>query len=151
MRYVGPALLIIIVVALSVGWFARSNISQAVTSSVAGEVSLADGEALYQQSCAACHGVDLEGQDNWRSPGPDGRLPAPPHDQTGHTWHHSDEVLFNYTKLGGTALMAQQGVEFNSGMPGFGDQLTDDQIWSILNYIKSTWPENVRESQEQRN
>ena len=109
------------------------------------------GETLYADHCASCHGVNLEGEPNWRSEKEDGTLPAPPHDETGHTWHHSDDVLFNYTKLGGTALMAQQGIEFDSGMPAFEDQLTDDEIWAILNYIKSNWPDDIRESQAQRN
>ena len=123
------------------------------TTSMANETSafsLADGENMYQQYCAACHGANLEGQGDWRSPGPDGRLPAPPHDETGHTWHHGDQLLFNYTKYGGTALMAQRGMEFDSGMPGFEGTLTDPEIWAILNYIKSTWPDRVQTIQAQR-
>lgn len=38
------------------------------------------GEAVYKDTCAARHGASLEGQPDWQSPGPDGRLPAPPHD-----------------------------------------------------------------------
>lgn len=114
------------------------------------DVDLASGEALYAENCAACHGANLEGQDNWQSPGEDGRLPAPPHDETGHTWHHGDQVLFEYTKLGGRKLMAAQGMEFDSGMPGFGDQLSDQEIWNILGYIQSTWPERVQEMQAVR-
>lgn len=111
---------------------------------------LAAGEQLYQESCASCHGVDLEGQPDWRSSGPDGAFPAPPHDETGHTWHHTDTALFDYTKLGGKAALARQGVDFNSGMPSFGDQLSDAQIWDILAYIKSTWPDKERNVQADR-
>lgn len=132
-------------------WLLQSDAPNFTGQDAPTEIDLALGEVLYEQNCATCHGASLEGQENWRSPGADGRLPAPPHDATGHTWHHSDEVLFNYTKLGGTELMAQQGIEFDSGMPGFEDQLNDDEIWAILSYIKSTWPEQVRESQAQRN
>lgn len=113
-------------------------------------VDLVAGKALYAETCAACHGASLEGQDNWRSPGTDGRLPAPPHDETGHTWHHADQVLFDYTKLGGREVMAAQGMEFDSGMPGFGDQLSDQEIWNILGYIKSTWPEEIQDMQDAR-
>jgi mono/diheme cytochrome c family protein len=58
--------------------------------------------------------------------------------------------LFDYTKLGGKAALARQGVDFKSGMPGFGDQLSDAQIWNILAYIKSTWPNRQREVQAER-
>lgn len=114
-------------------------------------VDLAAGEAIYAQDCAACHGANLEGQTDWRSPGPDGRLPAPPHDETGHAWHHSDEVLFTYTKMGGTEMMAQRGMEFDSGMPGFEGQLSDQDIWNVLAYIKSTWPDEVQAQQARNN
>ncbi|MDO8276710.1 MAG: hypothetical protein Q7T63_01135 [Burkholderiaceae bacterium] len=32
---------------------------------------------------------------SWRSPGADGRTPAPPHDETGHTWHHDAAPLID--------------------------------------------------------
>lgn len=111
---------------------------------------LVAGNALYADYCASCHGANLEGQENWRSPGDDGRLPAPPHDETGHTWHHGDQLLFRYTKLGGAAMMAAQGVDFDSGMPGFEDQLTDQEIWNILGFIKSTWSDRIQEVQAVR-
>nr|WP_235824005.1 cytochrome c [Falsiruegeria mediterranea] len=114
------------------------------------DVDFTAGQTLYVENCASCHGASLEGQENWQSPGEDGRLPAPPHDETGHTWHHGDQVLFEYTKLGGRALMAAQGMEFDSGMPGFGDQLSDQEIWNILGYIKSTWPDRIQEMQAVR-
>ena len=113
-------------------------------------VDLVAGKAIYENSCASCHGANLEGDADWRSPGPDGRLPAPPHDETGHTWHHPDSLLFTYTKLGGEETLAQQGIEFNSGMPGFGDELTDAEIWDVLGYIKSTWPEKIKKTQADR-
>jgi mono/diheme cytochrome c family protein len=109
------------------------------------------GAALYADNCSACHGANLEGQENWQSPNEDGTLPAPPHDDTGHTWHHGDALLFNYTKHGGEALLAKMGVtDVKSGMPAFGDQLSDAEIWDILAYIKSSWPTRVRDIQKQR-
>src|SRR5205807_2276140 len=45
---------------------------------------VARGKAIYAEHCAACHGANLEGQANWRSRLPNGRLPAPPHDASGH-------------------------------------------------------------------
>ena len=113
---------------------------------------IAAGAALYAQHCAACHGADLEGAPDWKTPGPDGVYPAPPHDATGHTWHHSNADLFVYTKLGGQAVVERMGLtSFTSGMPGFGTTLTDDQIWDVLAFIASTWPEREAEIQAARN
>lgn len=114
------------------------------------KVDLVAGEALYQENCAACHGVDLEGQPNWQSGDENGRPLAPPHDRTGHTWHHGDTLLFNYTTLGGKAALELQGVDFDSAMPGFAELMTEQQIWDTLAFIKSTWPERMKEVQASR-
>ena len=50
----------------------------------------------------------------------------------------------------GKAVLARQGVEFESGMPGFAEQLSDPEIWDIIAYIKSTWPERQRAIQAER-
>ena len=127
------------------GWILFKYLFPASTA----QVDLSQGAALYAAHCASCHGAELEGAPNWQRRGPDGRFPAPPHDETGHTWHHGDQLLFDYTKLGGKATLAARGVEnFNSGMPGFGDLLTDDEILDILAFIKSSWPELQRNHQE---
>ena len=111
-----------------------------------------NGQILYREHCASCHGVRLEGQPNWRRPGEDGLLPAPTHDETGHTWHHDNRLLFDYTKLGGAGLMEARGIAgFESGMPGLGDVMSDDEIWDVLAYIRSTWPERIRYIQAKRN
>jgi hypothetical protein len=92
--------------------------------------------------------ASLEGQPDWRSLRLDGTWPAPPHPVEGHTWHHSDALLFDYVDRGGAAALADLGVEFRSGMPAFGDVLTEDEIEAILGYIASTWPEDIRAAQE---
>lgn len=113
---------------------------------------LENGKVLYDENCAACHGANLEGQPDWQSPGPDGILPAPPHDETGHTWHHDNSQLFEYTQLGGAEVVKRMGIKgFNSGMPGFGEMLNEDEIWEVLAFIRSTWPEREREIQQGRN
>ena len=132
------------------GAFVWTNGSSAKWSQTKGSLDLEAGQTLYVENCASCRGVDLEGQEDWRSPGDDGVLPAPPHDETGHTWHHPDSLLFNYTKLGGKELLAAQGIEFNSGMPAFADTLSDLEILNVIAYIKSTWPERQRKIQESR-
>jgi mono/diheme cytochrome c family protein len=95
------------------------------------------GAKLYAQHCAVCHGPKLEGQPNWRRPMPNGRMPAPPHDESGHTWHHPDRVLFAITKDGLVPPHAPKGYE--SDMPPFAGKLSDDEIWAVLAYIKSHW------------
>jgi len=102
------------------------------------------GQAVYRSQCAACHGAELEGEPNWRRRRPDGTLPAPPHDATGHTWHHSDEILFDITKQGGQRA-APPG--FTSRMPAYDGSLTDREIHAVLAFIKSRWPDSVRDRQ----
>lgn len=108
------------------------------------------GAALYARHCAACHGVHLEGQPDWRSPKADGTYPAPPHDAEGHTWHHDDAMLTDYVTRGGQAVLDEMGVSFRSAMPAFGKVLRPEEITAILDYIKSTWPEPIRLAREQR-
>ena len=96
------------------------------------------GRKTYAENCAACHGARLEGQPNWRLRLPNGRMPAPPHDETGHTWHHTDEVLFGITKYGLVqGKYAPPGYE--SDMPAFKDKLSDQEIWAVLSFIESHW------------
>jgi len=112
---------------------------------------VAAGGPLYAANCAACHGANLEGQANWQEPNENGTPKAPPHDDSGHTWHHDDLMLFRYTKLGGKAVMAQAGVSnFLSGMPGFSEDLSDKQIRQILAFIKSRWSSRSRKVQRER-
>jgi hypothetical protein len=74
---------------------------------------LEQGRKVYVAQCASCHGINREGQANWRERGADGRLPAPPHDETGHTWHHPDELLFRITKEGVAQAAGLQAYESN--------------------------------------
>lgn len=106
---------------------------------------VSSGKAIYDAQCASCHGANLEGQPDWKSRKPNGRMPAPPHDDTGHTWHHPDEILFGITKLGVRPPYGPPGYE--SDMPPFGGTLTDQQIWDVLAYIKSRWSSRAQEAQ----
>lgn len=106
--------------------------------------TIALGRTIYETQCAACHGAQLEGQPDWQMPLPSGRLPAPPHDATGHTWHHPDDILFRIVKEGTAAIV---GGGYESDMPGFSGVLSDAEIRAVLAYIKSTWPERERSYQ----
>ena len=110
--------------------------------------AVALGETIYAETCAACHGADLEGQANWRQRNADGRLPAPPQDETGHTWHHTDAANFAMVKFGAAALI---GNGYESDMPGFEGVLSDDEILAVLAYIKSRWPADIVEMHDAMN
>ena len=102
--------------------------------------NVSQGEILYAQYCAKCHGANLEGSPNWKQRLPDGSLPPPPHDSSGHTWHHSDELLINITENGGDPAD-------NSKMTPFKDQLSREEVVAILEFIKSKWGREEREYQ----
>ena len=107
---------------------------------------LNNGAKIYRTHCAVCHGINLEGQKGWNIKDGQNNILAPPHDETGHTWHHSDEDLFYITKYGGAG---QAGVA--SAMPGYEQILSDKKIISVLSFIKSTWPVQIRLQHDQIN
>jgi mono/diheme cytochrome c family protein len=99
------------------------------------------GAKVYAAQCAACHGRNLEGQPDWRRRLPSGRLPAPPHDDSGHTWHHPEELLFKITKYGLVPPHAPEGYE--SDMPAYAGKRSDEEIYAALAYIMSHWSKEV--------
>lgn len=138
------ATLLLVAGAAAAFWIVEQPAAPRIDADNAALVS--HGEDLYRQHCAECHGRSLEGQPDWRSRRPDGRLPAPPHDETGHTWHHADDMLFGIVKEGyGTGRFGPPG--YQSDMPAYGGTLSDGDIVAVLAYIKSTWPAQQREHQ----
>ena len=118
----------------------------ALTSHVSAESAMRIGAEIYTNACASCHGANLEGQPNWQDRLPTGRMPAPPHDATGHTWHHGDAILFRLVKEGVEKVV---GGGYESDMPAFEGVLSDDEIRAVLAFIKSAWPERARAYQAQ--
>ncbi|MEQ1945427.1 cytochrome c [Mesorhizobium sp. VNQ89] len=110
---------------------------------------VARGEVVYVTHCASCHGRNLEGQPEWQSQDKEGFLPAPPHDESGHTWHHPDTLLFKITKLG--VADAANLKNYKTRMPAFGEILSDADILAALSYIKSRWPEDMRRHHDELN
>jgi len=110
---------------------------------------LETGAAVYRTHCAACHGASLEGQPRWRERDAQGRMPAPPHDASGHTWHHPDQLLFDITKHG--VAKAAKLKDYDSSMPAFAGVLSDAEIVAVLAWIKSQWPPEVRRHQDEVN
>lgn len=96
-----------------------------------------------------CHGRNLEGHPKWQIRDAEGYLPAPPHDEMGHTWHHPDKLLFDITKLGVAEAAKMQG--YQTRMPAFEGVLTDKEIVAVLSFIKAQWPEHVRQRHDEMN
>jgi mono/diheme cytochrome c family protein len=141
LRFWGRLLTIFVVAAATFGWLIYARLLGQDDAA-----QLTFGAKLYAERCAACHGAKLEGQANWQEALSNGRMPAPPHDASGHTWHHSDEELLTITKKGLTAVVPG----YESDMPAFEGSLSDDEIRAILAFIKSTWPKTEREYQQAR-
>jgi mono/diheme cytochrome c family protein len=112
--------------------------------------SVKSGRAIYEQHCASCHGANAQGAPDWQERDERGELPAPPHDGEGHTWRHSDAVLYEMVSKGWRD-------PFNKTkrltMPPFGDVLSQQQIVEVITYLKTLWtPEQRRfQSEESRN
>ena len=99
------------------------------------------GSMVYKTECARCHGVDLAGEEGWQDVHADGRVRAPPHDKTGHTWMHTRAELFHLVKFGmGSAAVPG----YVSDMPVFGGRLRDADIKAVLAYIAGRWPPGYR-------
>ena len=105
---------------------------------------VANGRAVYEQFCASCHGARGEGAPRWQSPDRNGEMPAPPHGPKGHTWKHSDAMLFR---------IVQQGWRdpFNKTrrltMPAFGGQLSRADTIAVITYLKTLWRPEQRQFQ----
>lgn len=99
---------------------------------------LSTAQFNYQRNCAHCHGYGGEGQH------PDtvertinlGYHLVPPHDATGHTWQHPDQILFETIKYG-----VQSPTNFFV-MTAFEEQLTEDEIFAIIDYMRLWWTDD---------
>ncbi|MCI0549940.1 MAG: cytochrome c [Anaerolineae bacterium] len=102
------------------------------------------GKQVYQATCAVCHGANAEGAPNWQTPDAQGNFLSPPHDDNGHTWHHSDRVLYEMIRDG-----MRDPLRPNSAfrMPAFGNRLSDPETRSVIAYFKSLWSPEHREYQ----
>jgi len=96
---------------------------------------IARGEAVYNAHCAECHGIRGMATPDWRKPGPDGKYPPPPLDDSAHAWHHPTSVLKRVIAKGSPAGMGN--------MPAWEDKLTPQQIDDVIAYIKSLWSDEI--------
>lgn len=110
---------------------------------------ISEGRQVYLAQCGVCHGDNLQGQSGWEQPDSNGMMPAPPHDDSGHTWHHADDQLFEIVKYGPAIAMGDP--QYRSAMPSFAGVLSDSEIIAVLVYIRSTWATDKRKWQRGAN
>lgn len=128
--------------AATAAWLVQRKFVPPISADDPHQVAL--GAAVYAARCAQCHGANLEGQPDWQQRLANGRLPAPPHDASGHSWHHPDEILFGITKNGMTPYAS---ADYESDMPALAGALRDDEIDAAIAFIKSRWPAAIRARQ----
>lgn len=102
------------------------------------------GRQVYEGTCAVCHGAKAEGAPNWITPDAQGNQLAPPHDDNGHAWHHSDRVLYEMIRDGMRDPL-RPGSPFR--MPAFGNRLSDAEMRAVIAYFKSLWSPEHRQYQ----
>lgn len=104
------------------------------------------GRMVYLQHCASCHGDQGAGAPNWQQPDAQGELPAPPHDADGHTWKHSDAMLYRIVRNGWRD-------HFNKTdrltMPAFANVLSPQETRAVITYLKTLWTSEQRRFQWQ--
>ncbi len=84
--------------------------------------SVAQGQALYDQYCVACHGEEGKGD----GPGAANLSPPPADFGSGHTDTHPDGDLYYWIR---------NGIE-ETAMPPFEDELTNEETWHLVNYVR---------------
>lgn len=105
------------------------------------------GAAVYEARCASCHGVRGEGAADWKRPGPEGVYPPPPHDSTGHTWHHADGLLYRIVASGTARALGDTIGPSRYGMPSFDSVLSPREIHAVITHLKAGWTPTQRRHQ----
>ena len=90
------------------------------------------GHTVYLQTCAVCHGMEAEGYAN--------DLAAPALDASEHAPEHPDQQVHDWIVNGKLGIGRQ--------MPEYGDQLTDEEVHSIIAYLHTLWAADQLEVQQ---
>lgn len=110
---------------------------------VAAKDSAQLGQVTFEKNCASCHGKSGQGLvKDWKQRQADGKFPAPPVNGTAHAWHHSPKALMNTINNG--------GIKLGGWMPGFKDQLSEEEKQAALDYIHDLWPEDTQKKYDKR-
>ena len=88
--------------------------------------SIAAGKELFNKNCRSCHGADGKGE------GPMKPKDSHPSNLTDAEWAHggSDGEIFTIVRDGA-------GPGPNQFMRGYKSRMTDQEIWNVVNYIRS--------------
>lgn len=86
------------------------------------------GRDLYLEKCVLCHGARGEGWD-WSKKVEKPPVPVP--DLAQAAPRRSDQFLFEVVKGGGEAVGSTRF------MPPFGFQLSDQEVWDLVAYMRS--------------
>jgi mono/diheme cytochrome c family protein len=85
--------------------------------------SVAAGQDLFLQHCSSCHGQEGRGD----GPSAAGLVPPPADLHAAHVDDHDDRQIFLWIRDGFPG----------SAMSGFKEHLSDQQIWELVNYVRS--------------
>jgi len=105
---------------------------------------IAHGAEVYAAHCASCHGEKLQGQPDWRHLNTAGRLPAPPLDDTGHAWRHSNAELLHIVRF---SVLDQAGPDYKTDMPAFDGKLAEADMQGLVAFIRSRWKPGIQAAQ----
>jgi mono/diheme cytochrome c family protein len=137
-------------VAVAVTWFVMHLLAASAMhlANADDDATVERGTRIYRFQCSSCHGRYLQGQPLWQLNDKDAGRRAPAHDETGHTWQHSDEALFQKTKFG---RFDPTRIDLGTFMPAFKDALSDADTLAVIAFIKRRWPLGLRVSQAMLN
>lgn len=102
------------------------------------------GRRVYAHYCASCHGAQGEGAPDWEVRDARGELPPPPHGPAGHTWKHSDAMLYRIISEGWRDPFNKTD---QLTMPAFAAVLSPEEIRAVVTYLKTLWTEEQRRFQ----
>lgn len=102
------------------------------------------GRQVYEQNCASCHGAQGEDVPDWQVPNAAGELPPPPHGSTGHTWKHSDAMLYQIISQGWRDPFNETE---RLTMPAFRGVLSPREIQAVVAYLRTLWTPEQRQFQ----
>lgn len=145
-RFLVVAVFIALGITLFSVYYERNATGDPAAADRANAAQVALGKSLYQANCAFCHGDELEGKPDWDKEYPNGSRPALPLNGAGAIARLSDQDLFDVTKYGGQPFSP---ADYKNDMPGFEMQLSDADIWAILAFTKSVWPDTIIDRQRE--